>query len=140
MVETIPLAYLVNVSIAILIPSLNAQAFYDNTPIDYAVFKLFFINSRDLFCLHLGVNVIHRLDILAVLNSSQIVYGDFYNQGRKNNYADKVGDHHKTVEGVGDIPRERRGEYSTEKTVQTWIMRKIKVVFAPKRYSHALDP
>ena len=70
--------------------------------------------SLDLLLLDLGIHVIHGLDLLALLFSSQIVLGDLNNQRRKHQNTDQVGDHHQTVEGVGDIPSQRGGENRTK--------------------------
>ena len=51
-------------------------------------------------CLNIGVIVIHRSDIFLVLYSSEVILCYLDNKGRKRKNTDKVGDHHKTVEGI----------------------------------------
>ena len=75
---------------------------------------LFFTHSFELFFLDLGVDVIHRLYVLALLHALEIIVGYLDNERREDNDTDKVGYHHKAVEGVGDIPRKRGGKDRSE--------------------------
>ena len=43
-----------------------------------------------------------------------IVLGDFVNNRAENKNADKVGDHHKSVEGIGNIPCKRGMEHRSD--------------------------
>ena len=76
--------------------------------------QLFVDAAGELLLLDFGVDVVHRLDLLAFLYSSEVVCCDLYNEGRKNKNTDKVGDHHEAVEGIGDVPSERGCENRTE--------------------------
>ena len=60
--------------------------------------------THHLLLLNLRVNIVHRFDILTILNSSQIVLCNLNNQWRKSQDTDKVRNHHKAVKGIGNIP------------------------------------
>ncbi len=65
-------------------------------------------------CLYLGVIGNYRSNVLLLDLSVNVVLCDLDNKRNHKQNTDEVGNHHKTVEGVGDIPSERRSENRTE--------------------------
>ena len=76
--------------------------------------RLFVDLAGELFCLRFGVEVVERLDLLALFHSCEIVGGDLDNERGEDDDGDQVGDHHQTVKGIRDVPSERRGQDRAE--------------------------
>ena len=77
------------------------------------------IRSILVFPLHFlkpdgGVEVVHRLYLLSILRSAKVVLGNLNYQRREGDNAYKVGDHHKAVEGIRDVPSQRGGKHCAE--------------------------
>lgn len=68
---------------------------------------LFFVDMFFHFLLYLGIIGNNGSDILVLDLTINVVLGDFDNKRNHEENADKVGDHHQSVEGVGDIPCKR---------------------------------
>ncbi len=79
--------------------------------------KLLFVVFDSLFhfSLNLRDNGEHGLNLLILELAVLIVLGDLDNKTGASEYTDKVGDHHETVEGIGDIPCKGRSKERTEK-------------------------
>ena len=56
----------------------------------------------------------HGLYVLALDSSVDIVLCNLIYKAAESNNTDKVGDHHETVECIGNVPCERRSKYCTE--------------------------
>ena len=83
----------------------------------------FFIFKREKsFCNFFAFSIVdffesgnNGCDLFAFDFAVNIVFSDLINQRAENNNTDKVGDHHKAVEGIGNIPCKRGMKHRADK-------------------------
>ena len=76
--------------------------------------SLFFVKVLFDLCLDRGIVGDDGGNVLLIHLTVDVVLGDLDNQRDHKQNTDQVGDHHKTVEGIGDVPSKGRGKHRTE--------------------------